>query len=180
MAVQTTPNLGLTLPYQSDPVAVSEQNGNMTLIDTAFGALPSGKTVQGQINEFNSNLTNYINAETQNLTYANATMELINGTGTVRNTPLVAYNDQYVSVTGVARFSGFSRTGSNPGIKITLPVNVATLSRYDALMTTASGSEFATLAASGNTVRVTISETFSNYSSPYMLIVFPNIVLRRA
>ena len=56
MAVQTTPNLGLTLPYQTDPVAVSTQNGNLTLIDTAVGALPSGQTIQGQIDALNSNL----------------------------------------------------------------------------------------------------------------------------
>ena len=41
MSVQTTPNLGLTLPYQTDPVAVSTQNDNMTIIDTAYGSLNS-------------------------------------------------------------------------------------------------------------------------------------------
>ena len=56
MAVQTTPNLGLTLPYQTDPVAVSTQNGNLALIDTAVGALPSGQTIQGQIDALNSNI----------------------------------------------------------------------------------------------------------------------------
>ncbi len=37
MSVSTTANLGLTLPYQTDPVAVSEQNSNMGLIDGFAG-----------------------------------------------------------------------------------------------------------------------------------------------
>lgn len=45
MAVQTTPNLGLTLPYQSDAVAVSTQNDNMTIIDTFAGGISPFKTI---------------------------------------------------------------------------------------------------------------------------------------
>ena len=45
MAVQTTTNLGLTLPYQSDAVAVSTQNDNMETIDAMAGGVESGLAI---------------------------------------------------------------------------------------------------------------------------------------
>lgn len=39
MAQQTTPNLNLVLPYQSENVEVNDINDNYTKIDTAYGSL---------------------------------------------------------------------------------------------------------------------------------------------
>jgi len=50
MATSTT-NLGLTLPVGTENVSRQVINTNMSTIDTAIGALPSGKTVQGEIDD---------------------------------------------------------------------------------------------------------------------------------
>lgn len=134
----------------------------------------------GGLNDLNSKLTNYLNAVTQNLSYNYPTTEIISGTGTFRNYPTVGYNANFVSITGVVRINSFSRTGSNPGIKITLPVNVKTVYKYDCVMTTAASTEFATIYASGNTVNVSVSESISNYNSANMTIIFMNVVLERS
>ena len=45
-----TPNLGMMLPAGSENVSrVYHLNGNLEIIDTAIGALPSGKNVVGLI-----------------------------------------------------------------------------------------------------------------------------------
>jgi hypothetical protein len=125
-------------------------------------------------------LTNYLNAVTQNLSYSYPTIEIISGTGSFRNKPTVGYNDNFVSITGAVRINSFSRTGSNPGVKITLPVNVKNVYKYDCVMTTAASTEFATIFASGNTVTVTVSESVANYNSSNMTIIFMNVILERS
>ena len=47
----TTTNLGLVLPVGVENVSRSVINSNNEIIDAAVGAIPSGKTLQGQINE---------------------------------------------------------------------------------------------------------------------------------
>ena len=47
----TTTNLGLTKPAYTDDADVMDINGNMDVIDAAVGALPTGKTLQGQISD---------------------------------------------------------------------------------------------------------------------------------
>lgn len=52
MAATHTTNLGLNKPDRQDYVSVvNDLNANMDTIDSIIGALPSGKTVQGQIDE---------------------------------------------------------------------------------------------------------------------------------
>ena len=52
MAASHTTNLELNKPARTDFVSViTDINDNMDMIDAAIGALPSGKTVQGQIDE---------------------------------------------------------------------------------------------------------------------------------
>jgi hypothetical protein len=55
MASQTT-NLHLTLPTGTENVSRTVINNNMTAIDTAVGAIPNGKTLQGQIDEVNGKI----------------------------------------------------------------------------------------------------------------------------
>ena len=45
MATQRTSNLNLVLPFQDDPVAVSDVNNNMTVIDAAANALEDGLAI---------------------------------------------------------------------------------------------------------------------------------------
>lgn len=53
MASSTT-NLGLTLPVGGENVSRQIINENNTTIDSAIGALPTGKNVQGQIDEIHT------------------------------------------------------------------------------------------------------------------------------
>lgn len=48
MAIQTT-NLGLTLPIGTEQVSRQVINDNMTAIDNAVGAVPSGQNLQLQV-----------------------------------------------------------------------------------------------------------------------------------
>jgi hypothetical protein len=170
IAVASGSKLGVS--WSSDKVTLSN---TMTASD-----MPMSSSDATKVSEVISKLTNYLNAVTQNLSYSYATIEIISGEGTFRNYPTVGYNDNFVSITGVVRINGFSRTGSNPGVKITLPVNVKTIYKYDCVMTTAASTEFATIYASGNTVNVSISESVSNYSSANMTIIFMNVILERS
>ena len=163
----TPTNVTIQIPDFTDR---PDQRANSNCIDKEADA----------INALNTHLTNYLNAVTQNLSYNYPTTEIISGTGNFRNYPTVGYNDDFVSITGVVRINSFSRTGSNPGVKITLPVNVKTVYKYDCVMTTAASTEFATIYASGNTVNVSISESISNYNSSNMTIIFMNVILERA
>ena len=45
MATQRTANLNLVLPFQDEPVAVSDVNNNMTVIDAAANALEDGLAI---------------------------------------------------------------------------------------------------------------------------------------
>ena len=50
MAATLTPNIGLKKPDRADYVSVvNDINDNMDTLDGKIGAVPSGKTVQGQI-----------------------------------------------------------------------------------------------------------------------------------
>lgn len=57
----TTTNLNLKKPEYSDDADISDINDNMETIDAAIGALPIGKTVQGQIDEKVSKVTGATN-----------------------------------------------------------------------------------------------------------------------
>lgn len=56
----TTTNLGLTKPAYTDDADVMDINGNMDVIDAAVGALPTGKTLQGQITELAGGKLEYV------------------------------------------------------------------------------------------------------------------------
>ena len=56
----TTTNLGLTKPAYTDDADVMDINGNMDVIDAAVGALPTGKTLQGQITELAGGKLGYV------------------------------------------------------------------------------------------------------------------------
>lgn len=58
MATQTT-NLGLVKPAYSEAADVAVINGNMDTIDGAVGAVPSGKTLQGQITDLTGGKLGY-------------------------------------------------------------------------------------------------------------------------
>ena len=138
-----------------------------------------GKALNQAIGTLNTQTSQLTDAIIANLSYSSATCELINGTGTFRNYPTVGYNDKYISITGALRVINFSRTGSNPGLKITLPVNAVTRYVYTPIMTTCVGSEFATTSVSSNELRTTVSESSANYNNPYMTIIFGNTILQR-
>lgn len=53
-----TTNLNLVKPAGTDHALVAQINSNMDIIDGAIGALPSGKTVQGQINDLDTKAGN--------------------------------------------------------------------------------------------------------------------------
>ena len=59
--MNTTTNLGLKMPEYSDQADIQDINDNMEIIDAAIGTLPSGKTVQGQIDEKVSKVTGATN-----------------------------------------------------------------------------------------------------------------------
>lgn len=64
MAASQTTNLNLNKPARTDFVSVvTDINDNMDMIDTAIGALPSGKTLQGQIDELSAAIAELIPAE---------------------------------------------------------------------------------------------------------------------
>ena len=62
----TTTNLGLVLPVGVENVSRSVINSNNEIIDAAIGAIPSGKTLQGQIDEIGTNKADKVTGGTAN------------------------------------------------------------------------------------------------------------------
>lgn len=52
-----TTNLNLVKPAGTDHALISDINGNMDIIDAAIGALPSGSSLQGEINSLDDSIT---------------------------------------------------------------------------------------------------------------------------
>lgn len=99
MASQTS-NLGLILPVGTEYVSRQIINSNMSTIDGAIGALPSGKTLQGEINDIeNSKGT------------AGGFAELDN-TGKVPSAQLPSYVDDVQEYDSVSSFPATGETGT--------------------------------------------------------------------
>ena len=60
-----TTNLNLVKPAGTDYALVSVINGNMDIIDSKVGAVPSNASVQGQIDTLNNQMTNLIKISKQ-------------------------------------------------------------------------------------------------------------------
>jgi len=58
-----TTNLNLVKPLGTDHALISDINGNMDIIDEAIGALPSGSSLQGEINSLNDSITDLTTAK---------------------------------------------------------------------------------------------------------------------
>ena len=70
---QTTTNLGLRKPARSDYVSVVDDiNGNMDILDAAVGEVPSGTSVQDEIDTVNGTLEDAIIVEEYSYTLASA------------------------------------------------------------------------------------------------------------
>lgn len=70
-----TTNLNMVKPAGTDHALISVINSNMDIIDGAVGALPSGSTLQGEIDSANTAIANINNPYRQTLTNVTITSD---------------------------------------------------------------------------------------------------------
>ena len=113
-----------------------------------------------------------------------ATVTVKNGTSSSIDSSLrVSYTDNYIIVKGVVRLRGFTRTGSNPGITVTIPsgITVGTTRTAYGISSSLNPSEYLTLQMSAgvNSFTITTSESVANAVNGTWVITVPPIILRR-
>ena len=112
------------------------------------------------------------------------TISVRNGSASGTDSSLrVSHTDKYIIVKGVVRLRGFTRTGSNPGITVSLPSGLTVGSARSAygISSSLNPTEYMTLNMSANTnsFTITTSETVANAANGAWVITVPPILLRR-
>ena len=124
----TTTNLGLTKPAYTDDADVMDINGNMDVIDAAVGALPTGKTLQGQISDLADGklgfvqLTSVQGSSSKTYKMANDTKAIFVAFGStlaVKGLWIVNLASASVTIADLASPSGLTMTSPSNG-KVTI------------------------------------------------------------
>ena len=141
-----TTNLNLAKPLGTDHALVSVLNGNMDVIDSAIGALPSGSNLQGEIDTLNSNLGKYSSTRVFSSDYDNL-MDFLNDCDTILdNLPsglsLVPVGHMYASVSqsvGLAHGGAVFAVNRNSSSRTLYVLNILTGNIAFSYITKASG-----------------------------------------
>lgn len=112
------------------------------------------------------------------------TVSVKNGSVSGINSSLrVSHTDEYIIIKGSVRLLGFTRTGANPGITVTLPSGITVGSSRAAygISSSLNPSEYLTLQMSAgvNSFTITTSESVANATNGTWVINVPPILLRR-
>lgn len=112
------------------------------------------------------------------------TVAVKNGTASATDSSLrVSHTDKYIIIKGNVRLRGFTRTGSNPGITVTIPsgITVGTTRTAYGISSSLNPSEYLTLQMTegANSFTITTSETVANAVNGTWVISVPPILIRR-